>query len=179
MSFIFCFQEAVHKKHCDCCICQEKKEKVPLIKKNEKTDAMLAELSNVKKIQQKWLILYKLDSKCLSIKDLYQVQETWEFFFLNHIQLCVPLLEPPPAPSSPQKRKENIKKNILKRYYPTIFLRKINIFFPWKHKKTSSKIAHNRPKLFFQYCQKGPSLARQLKRHINFLMFVILNTNLC
>ena len=73
MSFIFGFQEAVHQKHCDCCTCQEKKEKVPVIKKNEKTDAMLEELSNVKKFQQKWLILYKLDSKCLSIKDFYQV----------------------------------------------------------------------------------------------------------
>ena len=24
-------------------------------------------------------------------KDLYQVQETWKFFFLTHIQLCVPI----------------------------------------------------------------------------------------
>ena len=25
-----------------------------------------------------------------SLKDLYQVQETWKFFFLTYIQLCVP-----------------------------------------------------------------------------------------
>ena len=24
------------------------------------------------------------------VKDLYQVQETWKFFFLTYIQLCVP-----------------------------------------------------------------------------------------
>ena len=42
-----------------------------------------------------------------------------------------------------------------------------------KHEKQPSKVAY-----FFQYCQKLPGLPRQLKTHIAFSMFPILDTNL-
>ena len=39
-------------------------------------------------------------------------------------------------------------------YYTNIFLKKILCFFaPENMKKPTSKVAHNQPPIFFQYCQ--------------------------
>ena len=48
-------------------------------------------------------------------------------------------------------------------------------FEPKNMKKTPSNLAHNRPNFF----SVQPGLPRQLKTHIVFSMFPILDTNLC
>jgi hypothetical protein len=59
------------------------------------------------------------------------------------------------------------------------FQNKFKMFFdPENMEKTPSKVAHNRPPLFFSALPKTAGLPRQLKTHTAFSMFPILDTNL-
>ena len=51
-------------------------------------------------------------------------------------------------------------------------------FDPKNKKKPPSKVAHNRPPMFFSVLPKTAGLPRQLKTHTAFSMFPILDTNL-
>ena len=51
---------------------------------NDSNDSIYIEIKNSSKTK---VLESSGDGK---VKDLYQVQETWKFFFLTYIQLCVP-----------------------------------------------------------------------------------------
>ena len=51
---------------------------------NDSIDSIYIEIKNSSKTK---VLESSGDGK---VKDLYQVQETWKFFFLTYIQLCVP-----------------------------------------------------------------------------------------